>query len=112
MGIDLLNEIINAIAEQVYDYLRRRLPERLLEEVVISVNLVDPSNYTLEISVDASANPLLSGLEDIINGAVEFGFKIADYLMERFKRGELDGLQPGEIERIAREYARSLRDNA
>jgi len=47
----------------------------------------------------------------VVNEAVEFGFKIADYLMGMFKRGELYGRGPGEIERIAREYAKSLRDN-
>lgn len=52
------------------------------------------------------------GLDDIINDAVEFGFKIADYLMDKFRRGgELIGLSVGEIERIAEEYAKSLRNN-
>jgi formylmethanofuran dehydrogenase subunit B len=109
---EVITEVINAVAEQVYEYLRHKLPEKLLEEVVVNVSLVDPVNYTIEISVDALANPLFSKLDDVLNEAVEFGFKIADYLMDKFKRGELGGLRPGEIERIAREYAKSLRDNA
>ncbi len=95
----------------MYEYLRRRLPERLLEDIVINVSLADPTNYIIEISIDASASPLFSGLDNVVNEAVEFGFKIADYLMGMFKRGELYGRGPGEIERIAREYAKSLRDN-
>lgn len=85
----------------------------MLEDVVINVGFTDPTNYTLEISIDVSANPLLSGLDSIINSAIEFGFKIADYLMDKFKRGgELVGLSIGEIERVAEEYAKSLRNNA
>lgn len=109
---ELLSEILSAIAEQVYEYLKHKLPEKLLEEMTVNVSLVDLTNYVVEISVDASASPLFSGLEEIINSAVEFGFKIADYIMEKFKKGELNGLQLGEIERITEEYARSLRNNA
>ena len=108
---EILNEIINAVAEQIYEYLMHKLPSRLLNEITINVGFVDLNNYTLEISIDASTNPLLSKLEHIINDAVEFGFKIADYLMDKFKRGELVGLSTGEIERIAAEYAKSLRNN-
>ncbi len=108
---EVLNEIINVVAEEVYRYLMRKLPERLLEDFVINVGFTDSINYTLEISIDVSTNPLLSGLDNIMNNAIEFGFKIADYLMEKFKRGELVGLSIGEIERIAEEYAKSLRNN-
>ncbi|GAB6947356.1 hypothetical protein JCM16161A_14860 [Vulcanisaeta sp. JCM 16161] len=109
---EVLNEIVNVVAEEVYKYLMRRLPEKLLEDIVINVGFTDINNYTLEISVDAMTSPLLSGLDEIINGAIEFGFKIADYLMDKFRRGELIGLSTGEIERIAEEYAKSLRNNA
>ncbi|BDR91999.1 DUF3194 domain-containing protein [Vulcanisaeta souniana] len=109
---EALNEIANVVAEEVYRYLMHKLPDRLLEDVVINVGFTDPTNYTLEISIDVSANPLLSGLDSIINSAIEFGFKIADYLMDKFKRGELVGLSIGEIERVAEEYAKSLRNNA
>ena len=109
---ELLNEIVNVVAEEIYKYLMRRLPEKLLEDVVINVGFSDISNYTLEISVDVTTNPLLGRLDEIINDAIEFGFKIADYLMDKFRRGELIGLSIGEIERIAEEYAKSLRNNA
>ncbi len=109
---ELINEIVNVVAEEVYKYLMHKLPEKLLEDVVINVSFSDISNYTLEISIDATANPLLKGLNDIINDAIEFGFKIADYLMDKFRRGELVGLSTGEIERIAEEYAKGLRNNA
>ena len=105
---EVLSEVINVIAEEIYKYLMRRLPEKLLEDIVINVGFTDMSNYTLEISIDAATNPLLKGLDEIINDAVEFGFKIADYLMDKFRRGELIGLSVGEIERIAEEYAKSL----
>mgnify|MGYP001770753421 FL=1 len=108
---EVLNEIINVIAEEIYKYLMRKLPEKLLEDIVINVGFTDMSNYTLEISIDAVTNPLLKGLDEIINDAVEFGFKIADYLMDKFRRGELIGLSVGEIERIAEEYAKGLRNN-
>ncbi|GAB6943696.1 DUF3194 domain-containing protein [Vulcanisaeta sp. JCM 14467] len=108
---EVLNEIINVIAEEIYRYLMHKLPEKLLEDVVINVGFTDMNNYTLEISIDAATNPLLKGLDEIINDAVEFGFKIADYLMDKFKRGELVGLSIGEIERITEEYAKSLHTN-
>ncbi len=84
---EVLNEIVNAVAEEVYKYLMRKLPEKLLEDIVINVGFTDMNNYTLEISIDVMTNPLLKGLDDIINDAVEFGFKIADYLMDKFRRG-------------------------
>ena len=108
---EVLNEIVNVVAEEVYKYLMRRLPEKLLEDIVINVGFSDINNYTLEISIDATTNPLLRGLDNIINDAVEFGFKIADYLMDKLRRGELIGLSIGEIERIAEEYAKSLYNN-
>ncbi|ADN50343.1 DUF3194 domain-containing protein [Vulcanisaeta distributa] len=108
---EVLNEIVNVVAEEVYKYLMRKLPEKLLEDIVINVGFTDMNNYTLEISIDVMTNPLLKGLDDIINDAVEFGFKIADYLMDKFRRGELVGLSTGEIERIAEEYTKSLRND-
>ncbi|WP_054857507.1 DUF3194 domain-containing protein [Vulcanisaeta sp. JCM 16159] len=112
MSIDneVLGEIVNIIADEIYKYLMRRLPERLLEDVVIDVGF-DTNSYTLEISIDVMTNPLMENLDGIINSAVEFGFKIADYLIGKFRRGELVGLPAGEIERIAEEYAKSLRNN-
>ncbi|WP_054853439.1 DUF3194 domain-containing protein [Vulcanisaeta distributa] len=108
---DVLGEIVNIIADEIYKYLMRRLPERLLEDVVIDVGF-NTNSYTLEISIDVMTNPLMGNLDDIINSAVEFGFKIADYLMGKFRRGgELVGLPAGEIERIAEEYAKSLHNN-
>ncbi len=109
---EVLSEIVNVVAEEVYKYLMRKLPEKLLEDIVINVGFTDMNNYTLEISIDVMTNPLLKGLDDIVNDAVEFGFKIADYLMDKFRRGgELVGLSTGEIERIAEEYTKSLRND-
>ncbi|WP_243678316.1 hypothetical protein [Vulcanisaeta distributa] len=54
---EVLNEIVNVVAEEVYKYLMRRLPEKLLEDIVINVGgFTDISNYTLEISIDAMTN--------------------------------------------------------
>ena len=108
---EMLNDIANVIAEEIYRYLMYKLPEKLLEDIIINVGFTDLINYTLEISIDAMTNPLLRGLDNIINDAIEFGFKIADYLMNKFRRGELVGLSIGEIERIAKEYAKNLYSN-
>ncbi|ADY02002.1 hypothetical protein VMUT_1801 [Vulcanisaeta moutnovskia 768-28] len=108
---EILNDIANVIAEEIYRYLMHRLPEKLLEDFVINVGFTNLANYNLEISIEAMTNPLLKGLDSIINDAVEFGFKIADYLMDKFKGGELIGLSTGEIERIAEEYAKNLYSN-
>lgn len=112
MSNELLQSVVDAVAEQVYDYLLHKLPTELLEDLVINVRFTDLEHQTLEIDIDASTNPLLNDVRDIIDEAVDFGFKIADYLMELLNRGELNELQPGGIEEIAREYARRLRNNA
>ncbi|WP_069806748.1 DUF3194 domain-containing protein [Vulcanisaeta thermophila] len=111
MSNELLQSIANAVAEQVYEYLLRRLPPELIEDLVINVRFTDPERQELEISIDALTNPLLSNVGSIVDEAVEFGFKIADHLMELLRRGELSNVQPGGIEEIARKYAKRLRNN-
>lgn len=111
MRIDFLQSIATAVAEQVYEYLLNKLPAALVEDLVINVRFTDLEHQVLEISIDTSTNPLLSNVKEIIDDAVDFGFKIADYLMELLRRGELSDLQSGRIEEIAREYAKRLRNN-
>lgn len=111
MSNDIFQSIAAAVAEQVYEYLFRKLPPELVEDLVINVRFTDMEHQVLEISVDANTNPLLSNVKDIINEAVDFGFKIADYLMELLRKGELSDLQPGRIEEITREYAKRLCNN-
>ncbi len=112
MSNDVLKYVTDAIAEQIYEFLMRKLPEKLLEEIVVNVSFVDLERYTLEISIDVLSNPVLAGVERVVDEAVEYGFKIADCLMEKLKRGELDGLSDREIRRVAKECAKGLHSDS
>ena len=117
----LLNVLSSVIADEIYQYILHKIPVKRIRDINIRVEILSFEKRLFEIEVSVETDPLVKQevIDQIVEKAVNFGFKILDNVIneiEKFKDSiniNIDNLDELEhkIKRIVRKIARKYINN-
>ncbi len=102
LGPKLKRYIIEEIAKAVEQYILEHVPEKKLRYIEVDVRISDEYPYTVTIDVDVGTTPFIKDevLRRIVDEAINVGFRKADELFNRVKRGEIREEDIEELEEV------------
>ncbi len=80
-------KLCEEIASKVCEYVLERVPEYQLFSLDVRVDITREYPYEVTIEVSIETSPFYRGsLNKLIDEAIEYGLKVADELLERYRR--------------------------